>query len=76
MHYLLKLIAFAIAVTRAFAKVAFIAFDALLLIVFIACHPRELMRAVSIQPVGVQLVIYFQMFVITHAAITYFVSMK
>lgn len=74
--YLLKLIALAIEIIRGLAKVGAIAFDAFLLAVFIACHPREMMRTVSAQSAGVQIIIYFWLSVIAHEAVSYLVSLK
>ncbi|AET95220.1 hypothetical protein BYI23_E000590 (plasmid) [Burkholderia sp. YI23] len=73
-YLVLQSIALAISLVRGLAMVASVVFNALLLVVFIACHLRELMRAVAAQPVGVQLVIYSQMFIIAHAALADLVS--
>lgn len=66
MIYLLKLIALALATVRLLAKVASFTFNAALLLVFIACHPREMLRMVSAQSAGVQIVIIFWVCVIVY----------
>ncbi len=76
LYLLFQLIAMAISLVRGLAMVVSVAFNALLLVVFIACHLRESMRAVSAQPVRVQLVIYLQMSLIAYGVVTYVVSMK
>lgn len=75
-YLLLQLIAASISLVRGLAMVVSVAFNALLLIAFIACHPRELMRAVSAQPGRVQVVLYLQMAVIAYGIVTFLVSRK